>query len=66
VIDKTATSKTIIEIICYDKTKDIIRDTIMSIEIRNVNKKFGNFTALDNINITVPTGKLTTLLGHSG
>lgn len=34
----------------------------MSIEIRNVNKKFGNFTALDDINITVPTGKLTTLL----
>lgn len=38
----------------------------MSIEIRNVNKKFGQFTALDNINITVPTGKLTTLLGPSG
>ncbi|HAV46832.1 MAG TPA: putative 2-aminoethylphosphonate ABC transporter ATP-binding protein, partial [Psychrobacter sp.] len=38
----------------------------MSIEIRNVNKKFGNFTALDDINITVPTGKLTTLLGPSG
>ena len=38
----------------------------MSIEIRNVNKNFGNFTALDNINITVPTGKLTTLLGPSG
>mgnify|MGYP003426208884 CR=1 FL=1 len=38
----------------------------MSIEIRNVNKKFGQFTALDDINITVPTGKLTTLLGPSG
>ncbi|WP_201584494.1 sulfate/molybdate ABC transporter ATP-binding protein [Psychrobacter jeotgali] len=38
----------------------------MSIEIRNVNKTFGDFTALDNINITVPTGKLTTLLGPSG
>lgn len=38
----------------------------MSIEIRNVNKTFGKFTALDNINITVPTGKLTTLLGPSG
>ena len=38
----------------------------MSIEIRDVNKTFGEFTALDNINITVPTGKLTTLLGPSG
>ncbi|MGP4714255.1 MULTISPECIES: sulfate/molybdate ABC transporter ATP-binding protein [unclassified Psychrobacter] len=38
----------------------------MSIEIRDVNKTFGKFTALDNINITVPTGKLTTLLGPSG
>ncbi len=38
----------------------------MSIEIRNINKNFGKFTALDDINITVPTGKLTTLLGPSG
>jgi len=38
----------------------------MSIEIRDVNKNFGDFTALNNINITVPTGKLTTLLGPSG
>ena len=38
----------------------------MSIEIRDINKTFGGFTALDNINITVPTGKLTTLLGPSG
>ena len=38
----------------------------MSIEIRHVNKNFGKFTALNDINITVPTGKLTTLLGPSG
>nr|WP_199508765.1 MULTISPECIES: sulfate ABC transporter ATP-binding protein [unclassified Psychrobacter] len=38
----------------------------MSIEIRNVNKQFGDFTALDDISISVPTGKLTTLLGPSG
>ena len=38
----------------------------MSIEIKDVNKTFGDFTALNNINITVPTGKLTTLLGPSG
>lgn len=38
----------------------------MSIEIRNVNKTFGDFTALNDINVTVPTGKMTTLLGPSG
>lgn len=38
----------------------------MSIEIRHVNKTFGDFTALDDISVTVPTGKLTTLLGPSG
>lgn len=38
----------------------------MSIEIRDVTKQFGNFTALQPINLTVPTGKLTSLLGPSG
>ncbi len=38
----------------------------MSIEIRQVEKSFGQFTALKPINLTVPTGKLTSLLGPSG
>lgn len=38
----------------------------MSIEIQNITKQFGNFTALQPINLTVPTGKLTSLLGPSG
>ncbi len=38
----------------------------MSIEIRDVTKQFGKFTALQPINLTVPTGKLTSLLGPSG
>lgn len=38
----------------------------MSIEIRDITKKFGRFTALQPINLTVPTGKLTSLLGPSG
>lgn len=38
----------------------------MSIEIYNIEKKFGKFVALQPINLKVPTGKLTTLLGPSG
>ena len=38
----------------------------MSIKIQNIHKRFGNFVALDDINIEVPTGELTTLLGPSG
>lgn len=38
----------------------------MSIDIIQINKRFNQFVALDNINISVPTGKLTTLLGPSG
>lgn len=38
----------------------------MSIEIKNISKSFGNFHALDNINLTVPSGELVALLGPSG
>ena len=38
----------------------------MSIEIRNISKRFGNFVALDNINLDIPTGELVALLGPSG
>ena len=38
----------------------------MSIEICNVTKRFGNFVALDNINLHIPTGELVALLGPSG
>ena len=38
----------------------------MSIEIRNINKEFGSFTALDNVNLDVPSGELVALLGPSG
>ncbi len=38
----------------------------MSITIKNLNKHFGSFQALSNINLNVPTGKLTSLLGPSG
>ena len=38
----------------------------MSIEIRNISKRFGNFVALDNISLDFPTGELVALLGPSG
>jgi sulfate transport system ATP-binding protein len=38
----------------------------MSIEIVQVNKKFGDFTALENINLSIPDGEITALLGPSG
>jgi sulfate transport system ATP-binding protein len=38
----------------------------MSIEITGVNKRFGDFVALEDINVSLPTGQLTALLGPSG
>jgi sulfate transport system ATP-binding protein len=38
----------------------------MSISARNVSKRFGEFTALDDVSVEVETGSLTALLGPSG
>ena len=38
----------------------------MSIEIDGVGKRFGDFVALDNVSLHIPTGQLTALLGPSG
>lgn len=38
----------------------------MSINIQNISKEFGQFQALNDINITVPSGELVALLGPSG
>src|SRR5258708_28566846 len=38
----------------------------MSIEARNVTKKFGNYTAVDDVSVTIPSGELVALLGPSG
>src|SRR5688572_2025655 len=38
----------------------------MSIIVRDVSKSFGDFAALTNVSVEIPTGGLTALLGPSG
>jgi sulfate transport system ATP-binding protein len=38
----------------------------MSIQVKNVTKKYGDFVALDDVSVDIPTGQLTALLGPSG
>lgn len=38
----------------------------MSIEVRNLTKRFDGFQALDDVSLSVPSGALTALLGPSG
>ena len=38
----------------------------MSVEVRNVTKKFGQFTALDSVSLKIESGELVALLGPSG
>jgi len=38
----------------------------MSIDVKNVTKKFGNYTAVNDVTVTVPSGELVALLGPSG
>jgi sulfate transport system ATP-binding protein len=38
----------------------------MGIEVRNINKRFGDFIALDKVSLNFPAGELTALLGPSG
>ena len=38
----------------------------MTIAVKNIHKRFGDFVALDNISLDFPAGELTALLGPSG
>ncbi len=38
----------------------------MSIQVEHIHKKFGSFTALDDVSLEFPTGELVALLGPSG
>ena len=37
----------------------------MSIEVANVSKRFGDFVALDDVSVSIPSGQLTALLGRA-
>ena len=38
----------------------------MSIEVRNITKRFGDFVALNDVSLEIPAGELVALLGPSG
>ena len=38
----------------------------MSIDVSGLTKTFGDFVALDDVTVDLPTGQLTALLGPSG
>jgi sulfate transport system ATP-binding protein len=38
----------------------------VSIEVSHIGKRFGDFVALDDVSVTIPSGQLTALLGPSG
>ena len=42
------------------------REAIMSIEIKQLHKQFGDFVAVDTMNLSLKAGELTALLGPSG
>lgn len=50
---------------CSENTLIFLRN-IMSIQVENLHKVFGNFTALNNVSLDFPTGELVALLGPSG
>jgi sulfate transport system ATP-binding protein len=38
----------------------------MGIDVHHITKRFGDFVALDDVSLSIPTGQLTALLGPSG
>jgi multiple sugar transport system ATP-binding protein len=42
------------------------KETMIDVQIEELTKKYGNVVAVDEINLTIPYGKLTVLVGPSG
>lgn len=38
----------------------------MAIEIRNITKSYGSKKVVDNVSVTIPTGKITSFIGPNG
>ncbi len=51
---------------CTTATPGPVRRAVMGITVRNLQKRFGDFTALDNVSLDFPPGELVALLGPSG
>jgi ABC-type multidrug transport system ATPase subunit len=43
-----------------------MNDSSLAIEVKNLTKKFGDFTAVDNISFSVEHGHIFALLGPNG
>ena len=51
---------------CIAATPAQARRAVMGITVRNLQKRFGDFVALDNVSLDFPPGELVALLGPSG
>ncbi|MBY4869708.1 polyamine ABC transporter ATP-binding protein, partial [Burkholderia anthina] len=49
-----------------DATTDMLKPNDAFVRIENVVKKFGDSTAVDNVNLTIAKNELFALLGSSG
>src|SRR4026207_1840827 len=44
----------------------LCRESVMSIQLSNISKSFGDFAAVRDISLEIPSGQLVALLGPSG
>jgi ABC-2 type transport system ATP-binding protein len=61
-----ASSQEIIELVREGKVKNVTMENEYAILTSHLTKKFGNFTAVDNLNLKVEKGEIYGLLGPNG
>ena len=59
-------ASSIVSFLRPDTSQPVSQEQLVSIEVRHVDKRFGDFVALDDVSVSIPTGQLTALLGPSG